>query len=121
VAVKSCVPVVPSFDLESSLRFWVEGLGFVASSEMWAEGRLVFCFLNRGDMWFMLNRRVGDPVPEGVEGIRLYWTPEDLEETRKRLMGLGFAASNVVEREYGQREFFVTDGDGYPHCFGVGK
>ncbi len=27
VHVKSCMPVIPSADLEKSLRFWVEGLG----------------------------------------------------------------------------------------------
>jgi hypothetical protein len=25
--VDSCIPVIPSADLEKSLRFWVEGLG----------------------------------------------------------------------------------------------
>lgn len=27
--------------------------------------------------------------------------------------------SDIVEREYRQTEFFVTDDDGYSHCFGV--
>jgi len=47
--VNSCLLIIPSADLERSLRFWVDGLGFT----------------------------------------------------------------------YGQSEFFVTDDDGYSHCFGV--
>ena len=26
---------------------------------------------------------------------------------------------SLVDRDYGQTEFFVTDDDGYSHCFGV--
>ena len=26
--VESCIPVIPSADLDKSLRFWVAGLGF---------------------------------------------------------------------------------------------
>jgi hypothetical protein len=29
--VESCVPITPSADLEKSLRFWVDGLGFEMS------------------------------------------------------------------------------------------
>ena len=25
----------------------------------------------------------------------------------------------IADRDYGQTEFFVTDDDGYTHCFGV--
>jgi len=55
--VQSCVPVIPSADLERSLRFWVDGLGFTVSE--------------------------------------------------------------ISHRDYGQTEFFLTDDDGYTHCFGV--
>lgn len=38
---------------------------------------------------------------------------------RERLKQLGYAVSDIEERDYGQTEFFVTDDDGYSHCFGV--
>jgi len=120
MAVESCIPVIPSENLEKSLRFWVEGLGFAPSSETRKDGRLIFCMLRRGDLWFMLNRRAGSPSkPENYEGIRLYWWPADLQQTRDRLARLGFAVSEIVQREYGQSEFVLTDDDGYSHCFGV--
>ena len=119
-SVQSCIPVIPSADLAKSLRFWVDGLGFDVESEMREEGRLVFCMLRRGSLCFMLNRRAGtSEKPEDFEGIRLYWAPTDLTEVRERLKTLGFVVSKIVERDYGQTEFFVTDGDGYSHCFGV--
>lgn len=68
----------------------------------------------------MLNQRAGTPVkPSDYEGIRLYWASADIHKTRARLQNLGYAVSELVDREYGQTEFFLTDDDGYSHCFGV--
>jgi catechol 2,3-dioxygenase-like lactoylglutathione lyase family enzyme len=118
--VSSCIPIIPSADLARSQRFWVDGLGFEIESQMHEGERLVFCMLRRGQLAFMLNRRGGATVaPEGFEGIRLYWAPMDLVEIRERLEKLGFTVSKIIEREYGQTEFFATDDDGYSHCFGV--
>ena len=118
--VQYCIPVIPSADLEKSLRFWVDALGFSASSEMRKDAKLIFCMLRKGDMHFMLNQRVGNPAkPQDYEGIRLYWTPTDIHETRERLKSLGYAVSELEHRDYGQTEFFLTDDDGYSHCFGV--
>jgi hypothetical protein len=119
--MKSCIPVIPSADLEKSLRLWVDGLGFSMTSEMRADdGRLIFCMLWKDSLRFMLNRRAGSPVkPESYEGIRLYWAPSDIHETRQRLKSLGYAVSELEQRDYGQTEFVLTDDDGYSHCFGV--
>lgn len=118
--VKSCIPVIPSKDLEKSLRLWVEGLEFSTTSEMREDDKLIFCMLRKGDLSFMLNQRAGTPdKPKDYEGIRLYWAPADIHETRVRLKSLGYSVSELVERDYGQTEFFLTDDDGYSHCFGV--
>ena len=118
--VKHCIPVIPSADLERSLRLWRDGLGFSSSSEMRKDGKLIFCMLHKDSLSFMLNQRAGNPTkPKNYEGIRLYWTPTDIHETRERLKNLGFAVSELQEREYGQTEFSLTDDDGFSHCFGV--
>ena len=120
MTVKHCIPVIPSANLEKSLRFWVDGLGFSMSSEMRKDAKLIFCMLRKGELCFMLNQRAGTPVkPEDYEGIRLYWAPKDIHETRKRLKSLGYGVSELEHRDYGQTEFFLTDDDGYSHCFGV--
>ena len=118
--VKSCIPVIPSSDLEKSLRFWVEGLGLTMDREMRSEGRLIGCMVHNEQVYFWLNQREGTTEKPGdYEGIRLYWTPSDLHETRERLKQLGYEVSDIEQRDYGQTEFFVTDDDGYSHCFGV--
>jgi hypothetical protein len=71
-------------------------------------------------LYVWLNQRAGTPVePENYEGIRLYWTPSNIQKIRERLKKLGYEVSDIVERDYGQTEFFVTDDDGFSHCFGV--
>jgi catechol 2,3-dioxygenase-like lactoylglutathione lyase family enzyme len=118
--VESCIPVIPSADLEKSLRFWVEGLGLTVDRAMRQDGRLVGCMVHNERLSFWLNQRAGSPVePADFEGIRLYWAPGDLHALRERLQRLGFDVSEIVCRDYGQTEFFVTDEDGYSHCFGV--
>jgi len=121
MTVESCIPVIPSADLEKSLRFWVEGLGLTMDREMRHEGKLVGCMVHDSrHLYFWLNQRAGTPVkPENYEGIRLYWAPSNIQQVRERLKQLGYAVSDIVEREYGQTEFFVKDEDGFSHCFGV--
>ena len=118
--LKGCMPVIESTDLEKSLRFWVDGLGFTMDSAMHQDGRLIGCMVHDDQLHFWLNIRDGAPVTPGAyEGIRLYWAPADLHGMRERLKNLGYDVSEIEDRHYGQTEFFMTDDDGYPHCFGV--
>jgi len=120
MSTESCIPVIPSENLQRSLRLWMDGLGFKMDREMRAEGKLIFCMLHKGNLCFMLNQRAGTPFkPHNYEGIRLYWKPADFHETRERLIQLGFIVSDICERDYGQTELFLTDDDGFTHCFGV--
>lgn len=121
MSVTHCIPVIPSADLERSLRLWREGLGF---DETWweehREGTLVGVGIRKGPMTFMLNIRAGTPdKAEDYEGVRFYWAPHDLHALRERLLGLGYAPSEICHRDYGQSEFVLTDDDGFAHCFGL--
>ena len=118
--VESCIPVIPSADLQKSLRFWVDGLGLSMDRAMRKDGRLVGCMVHNERLYFWLNQRAGTPIkPENYHGIQLYWAPADLEALRERLLKHGYPVSEIVKRDYGQTEFSVTDDDGYSHCFGV--
>ncbi|HEY4967347.1 MAG TPA: VOC family protein [Puia sp.] len=120
MTVESCIPVIPSADLEKSLRFWVEGVGLTMDREMRRDGKLIGCMVHNEQLYFWLNQRAGTQIkPEDYHGIRLYWSPADIHETRERLKQLGYPVSEIVDRDYGQTEFFLTDDDGYSHCFGV--
>lgn len=112
--------MIPSADIEKSLHFWVDGLGLTADRQMRHEGKLVGCMVHNEHTCFWLNQRVGTSFkPEDYNGISLYWTPDDIYETRAKLKQLGYKVSEIEDRDYGQTEFFLTDDDGYTHCFGV--
>ena len=120
MTIKACIAVIPSADLEKSLRFWVEGLGLTMDKEMRRENKLIGCMVHNEYTCFWLNETESTSVtPGNYEGIRLYWTPSDIHATRERLKQLGFGVSEIENRDYGQTEFFVTDDDGHSHCFGI--
>jgi len=119
MGVNYCMPVIPSANLEKSLRFWTEGLGLAADREMREDGRLVGCMVHRKVMFFWLNQRAGEPIPPSCEGVRFYWTPDDLAVMHRHLKDLGYEVPEIAVRDYGQTEFFLVDEDGYSHRFGV--
>ena len=81
---------------------------------------VVGCIFHNARVCFWLNQRADSPIKaENYEGIRLYWAPGDIKALRERLLQLGYSVSEIVDRDYGQTEFFVTDDDGYSHRFGV--
>ncbi len=116
--ILSCMPIVSSTDPERSLRFWVDGLGLAMTRPMHRDGRLIGCMVQNEHLFLWLNETPPDTAPVG-EGIRLYLAPSDLHALRDRLKGLGYAVSEITDRDYGQTEFFVTDEDGHEHCVGV--
>lgn len=80
MTINACIPVIPSADLEKTLRFWVEGLGLTMDQEMRHEGRLAGCMVHNERLYFWLNQRAGEAISEDYHGIGLYWTPIDLRQ-----------------------------------------
>jgi hypothetical protein len=84
------------------------------------DGRLIGCMVHDEHLYFWLNQRAGTSIkPANYNGIRLYWAPRDIRGLRARLEGLGYAVSEITDRDYGQTEFFLTDDDGFSHVFGI--
>lgn len=118
--INACMPVIPSADLENSLRFWVEGLGLTMDRPMRRDGTLIGCMVHSEHLYFWLNERGNSQTdPRDFEGIRLYWAPSDIHALRAHPKTLGYTVSEITDRDYGQTEFFVTDDDGHSHCFGI--
>lgn len=46
-------------------------------------------------------------------------TGRTLGEMKRHLVNLGYVMSDIEARDYGRTEFFLTDDDGFNHCFGV--
>ena len=72
--VKQAVPFFMVTDIEASLRFYVDGLGFTLTHE-WrpekAAGRIQWCWLQLGDVALMLQEYWRDGRPGGAR--RALW------------------------------------------------
>jgi len=86
--IRQAVPFFGVTDIEASLRFYVEGLGFTLTNKWTPEGRIRWCWLERDDAALMLqeywkdgkpNRGPAGPLGQGVsicfmcaDAIRIY-------------------------------------------------
>jgi len=86
VATANLTQVVPFLgvtDMERSLRFYLDGLGFTFKNKWEPEGRIRWCWLTRGGASIMLHEFVkeghGGQRPEGVlgQGVNLCFQCED--------------------------------------------
>lgn len=113
--------ITPSFtvdDLQRSLRFYTEALGFIVK-ERWTSdhGELRGVMLLAGtselglsqDDWAKgRNRKKGD-------GVRVWCeTTQDVDALAKRVKAAGFALTEEPKNQsWGQRSFSLDDPDGY--------
>jgi len=81
--LKQVVPLLGVVDMERSIRFYVDGLGFTVKHQWVPDGKLRWCWLTRGGASVMLQEFVkqGDGVlmPEGAlgQGVSLSFQCED--------------------------------------------
>ncbi len=64
--VKQAVPFFNVTDMDASLRFYVEGLGFAVTNQWTPEGRIRWCWLELGDAALMLQQYWRDGRPGGA-------------------------------------------------------
>jgi lactoylglutathione lyase len=81
--VQQAVPFFHVSNIEDSLRFYIEGLGFEMTKKWIDEGKLRWCWLEIGDTALMLQefRREGHdswkPSCKVGEGVSIYFMCED--------------------------------------------
>ena len=81
--VKQAVPFFAVSDIDQSLRFYIDGLGFEMINKWIDDGKLRWCWLQLGDTAIMLQEFKKDGydswVPEGKlgVGVSICFTCED--------------------------------------------
>ena len=115
-------PVVPELacaDLERSLAFYVDVLGWRV---LWEKPEQRFCYMDLLGANFILQERPTEAVTvrTGVDAI-LPVKVEDLEALYARVLAAGIEAHGPLEERwypragatYGERQFYVIDPDGH--------
>lgn len=116
--VKQAVPFFGITDIEASLRFYVEGLGFVMKNQWAPEGRIRWCWLELGEAGLMLQEYWRDGhrggVPEGPlgQGVSVCFMCADALAIYHELISRGVAAQRPFVGN-GLWVTSVTDPDGY--------
>jgi lactoylglutathione lyase len=120
--VRQAVPFFAVSNIEESVRYYVDGLGFEMTYKWIDEGKLRWCWLQRGGGALMLQdfRKEGHDswVPEGKlgEGVSIYFICEDALAIYREVTARGIKAS----RPFVGNQMWVTplsDPDGYKILF----
>ena len=120
--VKQTVPFLAVSDVEASLRFYVDGLGFEITQKWVDEGVLRWCWLQRGGAALMLQEYRteghGAWVPEGKvgEGVSIYFICRDALAIYHEVTDRGVQASTPFVGN-GMWVTGVLDPDGYQLYF----
>jgi len=77
--VKQAIPFFMVSNIQESLKFYVDGLGFVMTKTWEPEGKIEWCWLEIGDAALMLQEYRKGRRPEGKlgQGVSICFTCED--------------------------------------------
>jgi catechol 2,3-dioxygenase-like lactoylglutathione lyase family enzyme len=116
--VKQAVPFFGVSNIEASVRYYVDGLGFEMTHKWLDEGKLRWCWLQRGGAALMLQefKKEGHDswVPEGKVGVgvSICFICEDALAIYREVTARGIQASNPFVGN-GMWVTSLSDPDGY--------
>jgi uncharacterized glyoxalase superfamily protein PhnB len=116
-------PVLAVDEIEKSLPFWVDRIGFTKTVEVPDGNRLVFVILVKDtaevmlQTWESVKKDAPILAPEGPKTPAfLFIEVEDFEDILKRIAGCEVAVPDRVTF-YGMREIVVREPGGHLVCF----
>jgi len=120
--VKQAVPFFGVMNIEESVRYYLDGLGFEMKLKWAMDGRLRWCWLERGGAALMLQefRKDGDhanlPREKLGVGVSICFICEDALAIYREVTARGIQASNPSV-ENGMWVTSLSDPDGYRIMF----
>jgi len=114
--VKQAVPFFMVRNINESLRFYVDGLGFKMTNQWIDEGRLQWCWLELGNAAMMLQERRKWSDGKVGDGVSICFTCDDALSIYRDITSRGIQSKRPF---VGNRMWVVevSDPDGYVLCF----
>ena len=125
IDVRGVCPLLAVFDMQRSLDFYRDVLGFSVARISDPPRRLWWALLDRGDAQLMLsaayedNDRPSVPDPARVEAhldAALFFGWPDVDEAYSQLRAQGIDAEEPFVQPYGMKQLYLKDPDGYSLC-----
>ncbi|HLJ27765.1 MAG TPA: VOC family protein [Candidatus Angelobacter sp.] len=116
VNVKQAVPFFLVANMEQSLRYYIDGLGFKMMNKWIDEGRLRWCWLQIGDAALMLQEFRKAPEGKVGQGVSICFQCQDALAIYREVTARGIQAA----RPFVGNSMWVTnvsDPDGYKLSF----
>lgn len=112
---KNLIPLLDVSDVESSILFYSEALGFKIEDQLTWDGKTDWALLKSGRAKVMLSQ--GTDAIANSESVApnsvLFFYPEDTQWLYATLESKGYEMTNVQKGQAGAKEFCLTDPDGY--------
>ena len=117
------VPMLMCNDVQASIRFYTDVLGFEVTGRMDDVGATGFASLGNGKAAVMLASPSSYILPgKKVDGrfpqSHYYFYVSDAEGLRQSIVEAGWEATECVDRFYDIKEFELVDPDGHVLVFG---
>jgi lactoylglutathione lyase len=116
--VKAVVPFFCVSDMERSLRYYVDGLGFTRTNQWIVDGEIRWCWLQLGGAALMLQtcaKKILDTMSSGAklgQGVSLWFQCEDAIAIYHDVRSRGIEASEPQVGN-GLWDTMLSDPDGY--------
>ena len=117
--IRQLWPLLAVEDIDRSINFYESKLGFSVVGRAEVDGRAFWCRLERGGASIMLQQADDEdgPVGDRGRGVALYFVCDDAERLHAELSVRGLQLPPVTVAEYGMKQLFVPEPDGYSVCF----
>lgn len=119
VKVRQLWPLLMVSDIERSVSFYRDGLGFALVGSAEDVGRMFWCRLERDGACIMLQQgdEPGDSGGRAAPAVTFYFVCDDAQAMFDELSGKGIELEPPVIAYYGMTQLFVPEPDGYAICF----
>jgi uncharacterized glyoxalase superfamily protein PhnB len=119
LTVRQLKPLLAVADIQRSVEFYRDRLGFTLTGEAENEGKMFWCSMERGGSAIMLQQAEDEDGPaEGRgRGISFYFICDDADAIYAELTSRGLHLSPPSIAYYGMKQVVVPEPDGYYICF----
>jgi catechol 2,3-dioxygenase-like lactoylglutathione lyase family enzyme len=117
--VRQLWPLLFVREIDRSVAFYRDQLGFAVVNQSENQGHLFWCRLERGGASIMLQQAdEEDGPPEGPgRGVAFYFVCDDADVMYAELTSRGLRLDAPTVAYYGMKQLVVPEPDGYFICF----